>query len=404
MKSRAVRVTLFGLFLVAMGVAAYLFWMGESMARAETEAAQSFERRAYALTRAVMNLRLAEQGYVAAGQGDQFWASKADAGLAAVRDNLAALRASASSVTAQTELDSASAVVQDFQQMDRRARDYARSGQKLLASDLVFSGGLEMTETALASIDQARVAEVDGRAAAIQTIRQRQLYAIGAAAAAATLLMLLLLPSGARPAGVAAPVEERPASTPIAAADAVDPAAQLDARAEGWSAARRITETPVPTVDIGGIAGLCTELARVGDTRALPAALQHAATMLDAAGIVLWIADPDARELSPIVAHGYPPQLVTRLGTIARDAENATAAAFRTSLLQTVKSESTANGAIAAPLLTPTGCVGVMAAEVRNAGEKQEGKLAAATIIAAQLATLVGPPSSRVHDRASAGA
>ena len=49
-----------------------------------------------------------------------------------------------------------------------------------------------------------------------------------------------------------------------------------------------------------------------------------------ASGIVLWIADPDGRELSPIVVHGYSPQLATRFGTILRDAENVTASAYRT--------------------------------------------------------------------------
>jgi hypothetical protein len=36
-----------------------------------------------------------------------------------------------------------------------------------------------------------------------------------------------------------------------------------------------------------------------------------------------------------------------------------------------------------------------MAAEIRGAGEKQEAKKAAAMIVAAQLASLVGPPASR---------
>ena len=91
-----------------------------------------------------------------------------------------------------------------------------------------------------------------------------------------------------------------------------------------------------------------------------------------------------------------------RLGTILRDAENATAAALRTSLLQTVATDTISNGAIAAPLVTPTGCVGIMAAEVRHQGEKDPAKLAAASIIAAQLATLVGPPSTRAQARADA--
>ena len=106
----------------------------------------------------------------------------------------------------------------------------------------------------------------------------------------------------------------------------------------------------------------------MSDTRALPAILERAASVLDAPGIVLWIADPDGQELSPIVTHGYPPAMLTRLGTIRSDAHNATASAFRTSLMQTVGTDAVSNGAIAAPLMTSAGCVGVMAAEVRREG------------------------------------
>jgi hypothetical protein len=159
---------------------------------------------------------------------------------------------------------------------------------------------------------------------------------------------------------------------------------------------------PLNPLDLGQVASLCTELARIVDTRSLQAVLERTASVLDANGVVLWIADPDGRELNPIMTHGYPSQLVTRLGTIQRDAENATAAAFRTSLLQTVDADSISNGAIAVPLVTPTGCVGVMAAEVRHGGERHDTKLAAAAIVAAQLATLVGPPSSRSQPRPEA--
>ena len=54
------------------------------------------------------------------------------------------------------------------------------------------------------------------------------------------------------------------------------------------------------------------------------------------------------------------------------------------------------------PLVTPVGCVGVMAAEVRHEGERDAAKLAAAAIVAAQLATLVGPPSTRAQARTEA--
>ena len=171
------------------------------------------------------------------------------------------------------------------------------------------------------------------------------------------------------------------------------------------SLAQGTVETALPaTTDFAGVASLCVDLARVVDTRALPSLLDRTASLLDASGIILWIADPDGRELNPIFAQGYPQQLVNRLGTIPRDAENATAAAFRTSLLQTVMADEISGGAIAAPLVTPGGCVGVMAAEVRHDSERHDSKLAAATIVAAQLATLVGPPSARPQTRSASSA
>ena len=150
------------------------------------------------------------------------------------------------------------------------------------------------------------------------------------------------------------------------------------------------------------MAALCSDLSRAVDTRALPPALERAARLLDASGLVIWIADPDGRELMPVMAHGYPQNLVSRLGTIARDAENVTAAAFRTGLVQTVKADAISHGAIAAPLLTPAGPVGVMAAEVLNDGERRESTRAAAVIVAAQLATLMGPPAARNQGKTEA--
>jgi hypothetical protein len=43
-----------------------------------------------------------------------------------------------------------------------------------------------------------------------------------------------------------------------------------------------------------------------------------------------------------------------------------------------------------------------MSAEVRHDGEKQPDRLAAAAIVAAQLATIVGPPAARAQDRSPA--
>ncbi len=387
MKNLAVRLAFAGLFVVACGASAYLLWTNESRARSESAVFRTFESAALTAGRGVLELRAAQQAYVAAGQGEPFWIQKAAALTGTLRDAIATLRGAGSAPDAQPAVDNAASALQDFEQVDRRARDYTRSGQKLLASDLIFADGLEITGGIAASIDQARTIETQSRDARMASARRLEFAALGATAAVGVLTVLLLIPARQ-------PVEM--AVSPPATASG----ATLD---RAFSAERAATTAAsTPSVDFGTIATLCGDLARVVDTRALPAILERAAAMLDAPGIILWIADPDGRELSPIVTHGYSQSIIARLGTILSDAENATAAAFRTGLMQTVRADAVSNGAIAAPLVTPAGCVGVMAAEVRHEGEKDSAKLAAAAIVAAQLATLVGPPSTRAQAKTEA--
>jgi hypothetical protein len=69
MKSLALRLTLLGLFVAAAGVAAYLSWTGVARARQEAGAFTAFDGAAVGAERDVLELRAAQQGYVAAGQG-----------------------------------------------------------------------------------------------------------------------------------------------------------------------------------------------------------------------------------------------------------------------------------------------------------------------------------------------
>jgi hypothetical protein len=403
MKSRALRSILLGMFVAATLGAAYLFWMGESKARAELEATRSFEAGTRSLVRAVLDLRNAQQAYVAAGQGEDFWASQVGALALSIRRDLGRLRNAGSSPLAQSHLDAAVSALQAFERMDRQARDHARNGQRLLASDLIFSEGLERTGTALEALELAYSAESDARHSAAAGARRRQWAAAAGIALFGLFTAIALVPLAPAPRPEPADRESDGDTARIAPPALPEPIFDLarDPRDGSWMPLRP-SPGQAPAGDVpplGEVASLCTELARVSEVRALPGALERAAALLDATGVVLWIADPDGRELNPIVSHGYSPQLVTRLGTIPRDAENATAAAFRTELVQTVDADAVSHGAIAAPLVTPTGCVGVMAAEVREGGEHHESKLAAATIVAAQLATLVGPPSARAGAR-----
>ena len=429
MQSRAARLILLCLFFAAISTATFLFWKGNTEATATALDAKTFDASARAIERGLLDVRAAQLAYAAAGQPGDRWVTRVAQGVDAARTNTQALRAEATAPDARAALDTITVALNEFAKADKRAVEYVRTEQRLLASDVVFGDGLERSDSALAALEQARVAELQARDATVADFRSRQVFALTAGAAAAVLAVLLLLPGAASvpvaSSGAARPAEAHPAAPSNRNLELDDeivgpprrvPAPELTLSSLAPPEARPAAvdeimlaspadaaAVPAAQTDFAGIASLCVDLARVVDTRALPSLLDRTAHLLDASGIILWIADPDGRELNPIFAQGYPQQLVNRLGTIPRDAENATAAAFRTSLLQTVMADEISSGAIAAPLVTPGGCVGVMSAEVRHDSERQEAKLAAATIVAAQLATLVGPPSARPQAR-TAGA
>lgn len=394
MSRLSVRVFLFLVCLAAIGGAAFLVWSTDAATRNDAESARQFETAARAATAGIADLRAAQQAYVATGQGEDFWFARVSAIRSGLDARLAELTRAASAPGATAALNDAAAALQDFTQMDERARDYTRNHQLTLASDMVFADGLELTKRAGDAIERAAVAEQVGRDASLAGVRRTQGLALAAAAAVAICSLVLLLPIRRRDAEPAiarlAPIQSAAAEAGLTELDDVVPAPPPVK-----------TPPPAPVIDIAGVATLCNDLARIADTRALPGLLERAASALDATGIIVWIADPDGRELAPILVHGYPPQLAARLGTLARDAENLTAAAYRTALLQRVKGDSISSGAIAVPLVGAGGCVGVMAAEVKHGGEQQEDLLAAATIIAAQLTTLVGPPSARAKSEAA---
>jgi len=390
MSRLSVRLLLLVVCLAAIGGAAFLIWSTDRSTRLDAESARQFTTAARAASTGIADLRAAQQSYVAVGQGEEFWFARATEIRRELDIRLAELTRAAVSPDATAALNAASAALQDFTQMDERARDYTRNRQLTLASDMIFADGLELTRRAGDAIERAAIAEQVARDAGAAAVRRAQALAAGGASGVALVGLLLLVPGRRQEAGAAL-------TTPITPAVSTVTLTELD----DFAPTVQPAETPASSLDLGGVATLCNDLARIADTRALPSLLERAASLLDATGIVVWIADPDGKELAPILIHGYPPQLATRLGMLARDAGNLTASAYRTGLLQRVKGDSISSGAIAVPLVASGGCVGVMAAEVRNGGEQQDDRLAAASIIAAQLATLVGPPSARAKTEAA---
>lgn len=397
------RVVLAIVSLVAAASTAFLLWTSDQQVRAQDSATHAFTAAARNARVAVSDLRGAQAGYVAAAQGPDFWFARVTAISKDLRDQLTSLKSLASSPDASIALDEAIGAVQDFDQMDHRARDFARAHQLISASDLIFADGFDLTKKAGDAVDRALTAELADRNGVLSFLKRREEYSLAGGTAVIAIAILLLVPSRRQKVAEQLAV---PPPAPIAAVSK-DTLADLN---DFGVVSRAVKAAPTAPrvnverrVDLGKMAAFCTDLAKVTDTRALPDLLGRAAEILDAAGVVVWIADPDGRELSPILVHGYPPQLATRLGTIPRDSSNVTASAYRTALLQTVKGDKVSKGAVAAPLVSSAGCVGVLAAEMKNGGEQQDAMLSAAAIIASQLATLVGPPSSRSARTEAAG-
>jgi hypothetical protein len=154
--------------------------------------------------------------------------------------------------------------------------------------------------------------------------------------------------------------------------------------------APHVTEPPPSEPDLLAAARLCTDLGRVENATEVQPLLQEAARILDAIGLIVWVWDPQPAELRPALAYGYSDKVLAQLPTVKRDTDNATAAAFRSAQTCAINGSDHGSGALAVPLLTPTGCAGVLAIELSHGSEQATSVRAVATIFAAQLAQLTG--------------
>jgi hypothetical protein len=243
---------------------------------------------------------------------------------------------------------------------------------------MIFSDGLESVATATAQAAVALGEELQHRNGGIAELRNRQLAVLGGAG-----VLVLALMAGLALTGTPGKKAAEPEAVP--AAPVIEPV-----RFEAPLPKARAAVTP----KLLTTAQLCRELSRVADSTHLPGLLERAARVLDASGIIVWVAEPSRQRLVPAIAHGYDDRTVVRLGSIHKEANNAVAAAYRTSEVRTVPGDGSTNGAVIVPLITNDGCAGVLSAEMRAGAEKDESSQALATIFASQLATLVATPSA----------
>jgi hypothetical protein len=137
------------------------------------------------------------------------------------------------------------------------------------------------------------------------------------------------------------------------------------------------------------VARICTDLGQVATRDELPPLLHDSARVLEAAGLIVWVWDDRANGLRPALVHGYSERVLAQLPTVRQDADNATAAAFRSRQVCEVSATPHASAALVVPLLVPDACAGVMAVELQHGVEVSKGNRAAAAVLAASMAQLV---------------
>ena len=395
MRRKWLRVALL-IVLLGVGVASgsHAFLAGEQIADAR-RAARAFDARAWALALSLADLRAAQQAYVATGQDRAYWMADVAVRIEDVTAELSELSAGTTLPVAGDALDEATSLVAALARMDVRARDHAEAGEDVMASDLIFADGLELSRSAADQVERARMVEREARDNDVGVQEQSQSLAAGATLGASVLFALLLSPLSVG----RSPVKDLPASPDDQSAEDGVPALPegrlfLDLDADGGDGEATLekdsgsrSDTPAP--DLRLAADLCTELSRSANEAELPPLLARAAQLLNASCIIVWVRDGTGNALRPAVSHGYPPAALARLGAVPCDGDNVTAAAYRDERLQVVPGGAETPGAIVVPLASPEDRPGVMTLEVNDGWEASASVQSTATIIAAQLATLV---------------
>ena len=400
------------LVIVMLGVAVtsgYQLFLFEQLIDQELDSERSFSALSWELNGHISELRTNQQAYVAAGQDRLHWMQKVTEQLNTVDTSLTTLAQLATAASTVGSLENAQVAINDLARMDKRARDHSDLGQDLMASDLLFIDGPELALIAMTHIDRALKTERDARDTATTAHRKSQGVALAAAMGTSVLVTLLLLPISARPivknAGLTdRAVEETNSVSSQHMEESSGSIGQEDVHVPSDGPltiiATRTHETEMtaadisPTLDLQSAADLCTDLGQLSNTSQLNVILARAAQIFHASGIIVWILDASKNSLRPAVGHGYSETTLARFGTISCDDDNVTSLSFRDAQIHIVPAKSSSLGAIAAPIVSMSGCIGVLSMELQDGWELNEDVQATATILTAQLSTLVVPDTA----------
>ncbi|MEO5695984.1 MAG: hypothetical protein ABIQ60_02485 [Burkholderiaceae bacterium] len=379
---------------IAVLVVGLLLTIGAGYRAFEDEASLNRERREAAAAdtsvgkavELLLDIRASLHAYVAPGQGLPFWAKRAQDNIDALRETLVSLDGMTTPI-GQPLSESLDGIDQ-LTAAEKRARAYATHEDMLLAGDVIFTEVRDLLAAATSQVNSVRGELKRRHEQRAASIRTEQIALAGGVLGIWMVIALLLMPTETTPA-VKDPAEWRnelketlskPVPTPavfVAPAAPVAPLAPL-----------------VPSVALSSVreaSEICGDLSALSDPGALQGTLERVSGLLDATGLIVWVASNDGAFLAPVATHGFDATLVARIGKVPRDGANLTAAAFRDNAPKTSPPTATAPAALAVAMCGPTGPAGVLSVQLKPGQLVDDAKVALASIIAAQLATLAMP-------------
>ncbi|MCC6989769.1 MAG: GAF domain-containing protein, partial [Acidobacteria bacterium] len=347
------------------------------------------------LQSALADTRRALSAMASPGQAAVSWSRQATASLETARGRLAALLAS----------DGGAGLRQHAERLDKladaeaRLRENAVSGRALMASDVAFGEALphvDALDHEVAETIGAMIATADRDLA---STRDQQILAVASALGVLGVAAVLLTPAPRRrgdEAAVGAPAEAEeplvdglPMSMAAAPAATAAPAEAIAGTTAPWVTPGAPAAPAPPTVALTPLAAACDALARLADGDKLPGVLDSVRPALGARGIAVWLADADHKTLQVVASSGSARRGVARFPVVSGTADNPTAKAGARGRAVTTPARAGEPAAIALPIAGARGTTGVLSREMTGTREAGADVLAAAGIVASQLATLL---------------
>lgn len=399
MSTRSVGLLLGLALIIAVGTLVQDFRFDSLIAR-ERDAAIAADREFGLIDTSIASLRAAQAGYVALGQAPASWVTRASELFPQIETLVTARRSASRLADADAQYGAITQTLTALAKVDRQAQAAVKREDRYPASDLVFMDAADAASKVNEAVAGVRAAEAQALSDHTRRLAKLRLVMNGAAVVL-VLLIAAYFGRAARVLGSKLPVsmaqmlKDLPPPVKNGSPSVLTAAAVTPSPIAGPVAPSPTLAVPKPTTLVAA-AELCVDLARVLDGRDVPALLERTATLFDAKGVVLWAADTDGAMLRPTLCHGYSDKVLARLRPLQVDSDNVTSLAFRSLQPQSITGASASDaGAIAVPLITPTGCVGVLAAEIRQS-QPHPDLLPLARIVAAQFSTLVAPTDTPV--------